>query len=321
MMASFATVSASSSAVLSPTSAASNKKPSPPRSRKPPRRPAPKPLLADVHLATPRHNNDSDAPDRHLPKHYARLASKLAKSGKLRDFLMIAEGVIAAGFPQFVARIDPRITSKGIVSLLRDGSLAEVAEFASEAARIGLCPASLFDESALEALRLECRRLLDDGRLEQCVELMETLAGYQFTIKDIVDPEYGLSKIIQRCDPELAVRYASAFPHFQLLFCSILEKYGKKRDIVSAAKAFEIFKKKSGGLNMFAWRAMIDLCGLCGDFLKSRSIFEELLTENIMPNIYVLNSLMNVNAHDLSYTFHVYKRMQVMPSHTLCCCY
>lgn len=178
-MASFATVSASSSAVLSPTSAASNKKPSPPRSRKPPRRPAPKPLLADVRLATPRHNNDSDAPDRHLPKHYARLASKLAKSGKLRDFLMIAEGVIAAGFPQFVARIDPRITSKGIVSLLRDGSLAEVAEFASEAARIGLCPASLFDESALEALRLECRRLLDDGRLEQCVELMETLAGVE----------------------------------------------------------------------------------------------------------------------------------------------
>ncbi|KAG6499882.1 pentatricopeptide repeat-containing protein At5g02830, chloroplastic-like [Zingiber officinale] len=309
-MSSLAAVSASSSAVLSSTSAASNRKPSPPRSRKPPRRPAKKPLLADVRLAAPRHNNDSDAPDRHLLKHYASLASKLAKSGKLRDFLMIAEGVIAAGFAQFVVRIDPRMISEGIVCLLRDGSLAEVVEFASEAERIGLCLASLFDESALEALRLECRRLLDDGRLEQFVELMETLAGYQFTIKDIVDPEYGLSKIIQRGDPELAVRYASVFPHFQLLFCSILEKYGKKQDIVSATKAFEIFKKKSGGLNMFAWRAMIDLCGHCGDFLKSRSIFEELLTKNIMPNIYVLNSLMNVNAHDLSYTFHIYKRMQ-----------
>lgn len=72
-------------------------------------------------------------------------------------------------------------------------------------------------------------------------------------------------------------RYASVFPHFQLLFSSILEKYGKKQDIVSATKAFEIFKKKSGGLNMFAWRAMIDLCGHCGDFLKSRSIFEVLI--------------------------------------------
>lgn len=33
--------------------------------------------------------------------------------------------------------------------------------------------------------------------------------GYQFTVKDIVDPEYGLTKIIQRCDPELAVRCAA----------------------------------------------------------------------------------------------------------------
>ncbi|KAG6517961.1 hypothetical protein ZIOFF_021361 [Zingiber officinale] len=94
-----------------------------------------------------------------------------------------------------------------IVSLLRCNCLAEVVELASEVRRFGLCPASLFHELALEAMRLECRRLLNDERLEQFVELMETLAGvvYQFTIKDIVDPEHGSSKIIQRCDPELAV--------------------------------------------------------------------------------------------------------------------
>ena len=44
--------------------------------------------------------------------------------------------------------------------------------------------------------------------------------------------------------------------------------------MASAMRAFEAFKEKSGGFNMFACRSIIDVCGLCGDFLKSRSIFK-----------------------------------------------
>ncbi|URE21564.1 PPR repeat [Musa troglodytarum] len=312
------------SRVLSPTSATPNRKP-PTSPRRKLRRSLAKPLLSDVRrdlTAVPHHTGPSSAAaapssssTRNLLKYYARLASKLAKKGKLRDFLMIAESVltsdaVAADSPQFVARIDPRLTAQGIAAVLRDGNLAEVIGFLSEAARLGFCLSSLFDKPALEALGLECRRLADEGKLEECVELMETLAGYEFSIKDIVDPDYILSKIIHTRDPDLAVRYASVFSHSQLLFCSILEEFGKKHDVGSAIKAFEIFKEKSGGMNMFAWRAMIDVCGLCGDCLKSRSIFEELLAQNITPNVYVFNSLMNVNAHDMSYTFGVYKHMQ-----------
>ncbi|CAL9106029.1 unnamed protein product [Musa textilis] len=316
--------SSSPSRVLSPTSATPNRKPPTSPRRKLRRSPA-KPLLSDVRrdlTAVPHHTGPSSAAaapssssTRNLLIYYARLASKLAKNGKLRDFLMIAESVltsdaVAADSPQFVARIDPRLTAQGIAAVLRDGNLAEVIGFLSEAARLGFCLSSLFDKPALEALGLECRRLADEGKLEECVELMETLAGYEFSIKDIVDPDYILSKIIHTRDPDLAVRYASVFSHSQLLFCSILEEFGKKHDVGSAIKAFEIFKEKSGGMNMFAWRAMIDVCGLCGDCLKSRSIFEELLAQNITPNVYVFNSLMNVNAHDMSYTFGVYKHMQ-----------
>lgn len=38
---------------------------------------------------------------------------------------------------------------------------------------------------------------------------------------------------------------------------------------------------------------------------------QDLLNKKITPNIYVFNSLMNVNAHDMNYIFHVYKNMQV----------
>jgi hypothetical protein len=41
-------------------------------------------------------------------------------------------------------------------------------------------------------------------------------------------------------------------------------------------------------------------------------LLQDLLKQEITPNIYVYNSLMNVNAHDLSYILHVHKNMQVM---------
>ncbi|OAY68857.1 Pentatricopeptide repeat-containing protein, chloroplastic, partial [Ananas comosus] len=108
----------------------------------------------------------------------------------------------------------------------------------------------------------------------------------------------------------LNCRYARVFPHSQLLLCFIIQEFGNKRDLTSAIRAFEVLKQQSGGINMFACRSIIDICGHCGDVLRSRIILEELLAEKIVPNVYVFNSLMNVNAHDLSYTLQAYKNMQ-----------
>lgn len=106
-------------------------------------------------------------------------------------------------------------------------------------------------------------------------------------------------------------RYACIFPHAQILFCTIIHEFGKKGDLVSALKAYEACKKSSNGPNMFVYRKIIDVCGLCGDADESRHIYEDLLNQGIVPNIYVFNSLINVNAHDLSYTLHIYKTMQM----------
>lgn len=42
------------------------------------------------------------------------------------------------------------------------------------------------------------------------------------------------------------------------------------------------------------------------------NLVQELSAENINPNLYVFNSLMNVNASDLSYTMNIYEHMQVI---------
>ncbi|CAA7406282.1 unnamed protein product [Spirodela intermedia] len=259
----------------------------------------------------------ADVANRSLLKYYAALASKLAGSGRLQDFLMIAESVLAsdavsAGQSQFVARLDTRLVSKGLSSILRRGELEEVMEFLTSVDKLGIRPSALFDNVAAEDLAVQCRRLVHNSRVEEFVHVMETLAGYQFYIKRIVDPIRVLKIFVEKRDPDMAVRYASVLPQSQLLFCSIIQEFGKKKDIVSALSAFEAVKHKSGGFNMFACRSMIDVCGICGDYMRSRSLLKEFLTQKLIPNTHVFNSLMNVNAHDLSYTFYIYRKMQSM---------
>lgn len=95
---------------------------------------------------------------------------------------MIAESVltsdaVAAESSQFVARVDTRMISSGIYDVLRNGGLNVVLDFLNGAHRLSFCPSSFFDEAAIEALGVECRRLVERRRLDEFVEIMETLAG------------------------------------------------------------------------------------------------------------------------------------------------
>lgn len=77
-------------------------------------------------------------------------------------------------------------------------------------------------------------------------------------------------------------RYASIFPHAQILYCTIIHEFGKKGDLRSALAAFEASKHKLSGPNMYAYRTAIDVCGLCGDYIKSRYIYEVLSFEIVV---------------------------------------
>nr|AYM00956.1 pentatricopeptide repeat protein [Salvia miltiorrhiza] len=256
--------------------------------------------------------------------YYSKLASKLAEDGKFEDFLMIAESVVSSGvkMSEFLALLKSEHLVSGIVRVLRDGNLDSVVGTLFNGIRkLGVEPVGLFDAVAIESLKAECRRLLKGGEVERLVSLMEMFAGFQFIIKGLVEPSEFIKLCITKRDPTAAIRfalipfcYAQNFPHAEVLFCSIILEFGKKRDLISALKAFEASKKNLSSPNMHAYRTMIDVCGLCGDYLKSRAIYEVLmlglLDENITPNIYVFNSLMNVNSHDLNYTLDIHKKME-----------
>lgn len=69
-------------------------------------------------------------------------------------------------------------------------------------------------------------------------------------------------------------RHALIFPHAHILFCTIILEFGKKGDLASALTVFEASKENLSCPNMYIYRTIIDACGLCGDYLKSRSIYE-----------------------------------------------
>ncbi|CAM0872629.1 unnamed protein product [Alopecurus aequalis] len=243
--------------------------------------------------------------------YYSRVASNLAGAGRLGDFLIAAEGLrAAAGNKGFAARINWHLLSRGIAAALREHGLPHVLEFLRDAERIGVQAAVMLDPDTSEAVAAACRQLLDERIMVEFVEAIEALASCGFFVKSIVNPMDVLKIFVRKRDPDMAIRYARIFPHSQLLLCNTMEAFGKRKELKHALKVFGALKDQLGGINMFACRSIIDICSHCGSSVQARIIFEGLLAEKITPNTHVFNSLMNANAHSLSYNFSVYKHMQ-----------
>uniref|UniRef100_A0A452XFI6 PROP1-like PPR domain-containing protein n=1 Tax=Aegilops tauschii subsp. strangulata TaxID=200361 RepID=A0A452XFI6_AEGTS len=288
------------------------------------------PLLSDVGrlqsatpTPTPNGNPSSNSKGKVLPllsdvgsnpsaiDYYSRVASNLAGAGRLGDFLIAAEGLRAAsGDAGFAARINWRLLSRGVVAALREHGLPHVLEFLRDADRIGVHATVMLDADASDAVAAACRQLLDERIMAEFVEAIEALANCGFFVKGIVDPMDVLKIFVRKRDPDMAIRYARIFPHSQLLLCNTMEAFGKRKELKHALKVFGALKDQLGGINMFACRSIIDICSHCGSSVQARIIFEGLLAEKITPNTHVFNSLMNANAHSMSYNFSVYKHMQ-----------
>ncbi|CAH8379400.1 unnamed protein product [Eruca vesicaria subsp. sativa] len=246
-------------------------------------------------------------------EYYADFASKLAEDGRIQDVALIAETLAAesgANAARFASLVDSHLLTKGIQLNLRQGKVESVVYTLKRIEKVGIAPLDLVDDASVKLMRKHFRAMANSVQVEKAIDLMEILAGFSFKIKDLVDPFDVIKICVDISNPQLALRYACLLPHTEILLCRIILGFGKKGDMVSVMTAYEACKEILDAPNMYIYRTMIDVCGLCGDYVKSRYIYEDLLKEDIKPNIFVMNSLMNVNSHDLGYTLKVYKNMQ-----------
>ncbi|KAK9061447.1 hypothetical protein SSX86_018628 [Deinandra increscens subsp. villosa] len=244
--------------------------------------------------------------------YYAELASKLAEDARFEEFFMIVE-TIASG-AEFSALLNAELVSKGVLTVIEsDEGFQRLNRVLTGFQKLGINGAlevSLSDRSVVDAIGRECRRNLERGGVDEVVDLMETLSGFGFAFEEAVEPIDVIRNCVNKRNPQAAIRYAGFCTRSDEAFCTAILEFGKRGDMASALTVFEASKHKLGCVNMYAYRTIIDVCGLCHDHLQSRSIYEELYAEKVNPNLYVFNSLMNVNACDLSYTMNIYKHMQ-----------
>ena len=78
---------------------------------------------------------------------------------------------------QFAAVLAVELVAKGISRCLREGNLWNVVQVLRKVEELGISAVGLCDESAVESLRRECRRISKSGDLEELVEFMEVLSG------------------------------------------------------------------------------------------------------------------------------------------------
>ncbi|XP_047329307.1 pentatricopeptide repeat-containing protein At5g02830, chloroplastic [Impatiens glandulifera] len=246
-------------------------------------------------------------------KYFAELASKLAEDGRFEDFLLLAENVTASGEikpSDFIALVNVDFVSAGVRRVIREKKASEVVLLLRSLEKLGISPLDLLGGVGSVVISEVVRRNVMSGELEEVVQFLEALSGFRFAIREITDSTEIVRLCIQNRNPDAAIRYACILPQSHILFCTMIHGFGKDGDLASALTVFEASKKYSNCPNMYAYRTMIDVCGFCGNYIKSRCIYEELLAKKVTPNIYVFNSLMNVNASDLGYTMEVYKHMQ-----------
>ncbi|KAF4396301.1 hypothetical protein F8388_019847 [Cannabis sativa] len=251
-------------------------------------------------------------PTKTHPRSLADFANNLARDGKLVDFAMVVETVADSGVEasQFKSALRADFVEKGLSGFLRDGKVESFVNVLNKLDEFGFPPLEIFTGSAMDLLRKECRGILKCREVDELVELVEVLAGFGFSIKELMKPSDVIKVCVQKRKPKMAIRYACTLPHAHMVFCDTIYEFGKKGDLESALTAFEFAKKNSNSINMYLYRTIIDICGRCHAYQKSRQIYEDLLSQKVTPNVYVVNSIMNVNAHDLSYTFNVYRNLQ-----------
>lgn len=92
---------------------------------------------------------------------------------------MVVESVVVAGVEpsQFGAMLAVELVAKGISRCLREGKLWSVVQVLRKVEELGISALGLCDESAVESLRRDCRRMAKSGELEELVEFLEVLSG------------------------------------------------------------------------------------------------------------------------------------------------
>ncbi|XP_057863479.2 pentatricopeptide repeat-containing protein At5g02830, chloroplastic isoform X4 [Cryptomeria japonica] len=245
-------------------------------------------------------------------EYYKWLAAKLAEEGRLSEFASLILTMREAGtnITNFVQQLEMEVVRAGFARGIENGELYAVLGTLSSLHRAGCHSPKFLDDNAIRVIANECRKLVEKGNVKECIHLLHILSDCHFPIKDFVEPTFMIQQCVKLKKIRMAFRYVDLLPLPHVWFNFLIRESGKQGDLMSALIAFQRSQREAMSANMYSYRDIIDACGLCGKPERARIIFKELLNQKVTPNVFVYNSIMNVNAGNLNFVLQIYKHMQ-----------
>ncbi|KAH9322178.1 hypothetical protein KI387_016817, partial [Taxus chinensis] len=240
-------------------------------------------------------------------EYYQWLAANLAEEGRLSDFANLIAGM--RNITNFVQQLQMDVVCAGFGRQIENGELYLVLETLSSLHSAGCHSPTFVDNNATQLIANDCGKMIENGNVKECIRVLQILSDCLFPIEDFVEPIFIIQQCIKLKKVRMALRYVSLLRPPHVWFNFLIREFGKQRDLMSALIAFQRSQRIAMRFDMYSYRDIIDACGVCGNPEQARIIFKELLNQKVTPNIFVYNSIMNVNAGNLDYVLQIYKHM------------
>ncbi|KAL9239107.1 hypothetical protein vseg_013458 [Gypsophila vaccaria] len=152
-----------------------------------------RPFLSNDHLSLSKNRTTTTTTTTNLRD----TASNLVEAGRLEELKLLVGNVVGSDNTEEV--LSSEVLACAIVKEIGEGRVKGVAALFEWFSRLGFDVFRVFDDN-LVLLSSECSCLVENGDLEEAVELLEVLAGLRFSVKDLVRPcdsmsiEFSLTK-------------------------------------------------------------------------------------------------------------------------------
>ncbi|KAG0563918.1 hypothetical protein KC19_8G069400 [Ceratodon purpureus] len=248
---------------------------------------------------------------RHL-KRYTTLAGQLAGEGHMLEFAKLLEMLADAGLDKeiFTSKLDSSQLDAGLTLLLSRKQLDLFVHVMKKLTKAGYTAWEFAGKGSREVLTDELLLLLESGRTEYCVKVIESLTECGFLVKKLIDPARVIASCAKSRDLELAHRFVKLLSRNPWHYNLMIREFSYHHELQSSFDVLDIMKELGVAPDLYTYRALMDSCGRCNEPSKAAVVFEAMLKDGFKPNIFIYNSMMNVNVGDLDEVQRYYEHMQ-----------
>ncbi|XP_024359813.1 pentatricopeptide repeat-containing protein At5g02830, chloroplastic isoform X2 [Physcomitrium patens] len=210
----------------------------------------------------------------------------------------------------FTSKLDFAQVDAGLTLLLSRNKLDTFVSVMKNLTKAGYTAWQFAGKRSREILSDELLLLLETGRTEYCVKIVESLSECGFLTKKLIDSARVIASCAKSWNLSLAYRFVKLLSRKPWHYNLMIREFSYNHQLQSSFDVLDIMREFGVAPDLYTYRALIDSCGRCNESSKAAVVFETMLKDGFKPNVFVYNSLMNVSVGDLDEVQRYYQHMQ-----------